>query len=142
MIRKMSREDIGKLVELWYEASLDAHDFIDKEYWEKAQEDMAKKYIPQSDTFVIEEDNEVQAFISMIDNYLAAIFVDKKFQRQGYGKKLLDYVKEQKDRIELKVFKKNSRACQFYLRNGFTIKQELDSESLDEKEYLMVWERV
>ncbi len=105
---------------------------------------MAKKYIPGSDTYVyvIEENNEIRGFISMVDNYLAAIFVDKEFQSQGYGTKLLDYVKQQKDSIELKVFKKNSRACEFYLRNGFTIKQELDNENLKEEEYLMVWERV
>ena len=142
MIRKNSKEDIDKLVKLWYEISLESHDFIDKEYWEKAREDMAKKYIPKSDTYIIEENNEFRGFISMVDNYLAAIFVDKKFQGKGYGKKLLDYAKEQKDSIELKVFKKNNRACKFYLRNGFTIKQELDNESLKEKEYLMVWKRL
>ncbi|AZO95777.1 N-acetyltransferase [Iocasia frigidifontis] len=139
MIRKSRKEDIDKLVEIWFEVSLKAHDFIGEGYWQAAQEDMREKYLPMSDTYVVEGKNEIRGFVSMLDNYLAAIFIDSRFQSQGYGKKLMDFVKKDRDYIELKVFKKNNKACDFYINNGFKIKDELTDENTNEKEYLMVW---
>jgi putative acetyltransferase len=46
MIRKSNKDDLDKIVHLWYEVSLKAHDFIDKEYWKTSQQDMKEKYIP------------------------------------------------------------------------------------------------
>lgn len=140
-IRKNNKEDIYKLVNLWYEVSLEAHNFIDKEYWKTAKVDMKEKYIPNSETYILENNNELYGFISMIENYLAAIFVDDKFQSQGFGKKLLDYVKKDRDYIELKVFKKNNRAYNFYSKNGFKIKEKLIDKNLKEEEYLMIWNK-
>ncbi|PRX34706.1 putative acetyltransferase [Orenia metallireducens] len=139
MIRNSNKDDLDKIVHLWYEVSLKAHDFIDKEYWKTSQQDMKEKYIPLSDTYIIEEDNQLRGFISMVDNYLAALFVASNFQSSGYGKRLLDHVKKNRDYIELKVFKKNKKAYNFYSNNEFIIEQELLSEDLKEKEYLMVW---
>ncbi len=141
MIRKSNKQDIDKIVELWYEVSLEAHDFVDKEYWESAKKDMREQYIPMSDTYIIEEDKELIGFISMVDSYLAAIFIDSKFQSKGYGKELLDYVKKHKEYIELKVFQKNVVAYKFYSRNGFIIEKELVDDNLNEKEYLMIWRK-
>jgi putative acetyltransferase len=140
-IRENNKDDICKLVNLWYGVSLEAHNFIDKEYWKKAKTDMKEKYIPSSETYILENNNELYGFISMIENYLAAIFVDYKFQSQGFGKKLLDYVKKDRDYIELKVFKKNNRAYNFYAKNGFKIKEKLIDKNLKEEEYLMIWNK-
>jgi len=129
-IRRSSKDDINKLVDLWYEVSLEAHNFVDKKYWKSAKADMKEKYIPNSETYVIENNNELSGFISMLDNYLAAIFVDARFQSRGFGKELLDHVKKDRDYIELKVFKKNIRAYNFYSKNGFEIKEELVDKKL------------
>ncbi|SFM00468.1 GNAT family N-acetyltransferase [Halanaerobium salsuginis] len=67
---------------------------------------MREKYIPMSDTYIIEDNNHLYGFVSMLDNYLAAIFIDEKFQKKGLGKSLLEYVKKDRAYIELKVFKK------------------------------------
>jgi len=34
MIRKLESRDIERVLEIWLEASVKAHDFIDKSYWE------------------------------------------------------------------------------------------------------------
>ncbi len=141
IIRKNNKEDINTLVNLWYQTSVKAHNFVNRDYWKAAEDDMRQKYIPMSETYVIEEDNQVHGFVSMLDNYLAAIFVDHRFQSRGYGKELLNYIKEKRDIIKLKVFKKNTRACDFYLKNDFVIKEELRDDELNEIEYLMVWEK-
>ena len=104
---------IDYIVELWCEISKRSHDFISKEYWEEKKEDMREKYIPMSDTYIIEDNNKILGFVSMVDNYLAAIFIDSNYHNKGYGNKLLNFIKEIKDEIQLKVYKKNKKLMNF-----------------------------
>ena len=52
----------------------------------------------------------------------------------------MDYTKDKKDRLQLKVYQKNVRAMSFYQREGFTIQSEEMDEFTGEKEYVMNWE--
>ncbi len=90
-------------------------------------------------TYIAIEHNVIKGFVSMVDNYLAAIFVDSSSQRLGFGKALLDYVKRDRAEIQLKVFKKNYSSLQFYMSQGFkAIKEEVDG-STGETEIVMEW---
>ncbi|TXL65684.1 GNAT family N-acetyltransferase [Cerasibacillus terrae] len=140
-IRRNKKTEINKLIKIWYEGSLKAHDFIDKDYWKSHRMQMKEKYLPLSETYVMSNEKEVVGFISMVDNYLAALFIDVKHQGEGYGKKLLNFIKGQRDNIQLKVYTKNNKAIHFYLRNGFVIKEELLDEQTAEGEFLMEWEK-
>ncbi|MFD1446125.1 GNAT family N-acetyltransferase [Oceanobacillus profundus] len=135
-IRRNKKIEVNKLIKIWYEGSLIAHDFIDKDYWKSQQKDMEGKYLPMSETYVISN------FVSLVDDYLAALFIDVKHQGQGYGKRLLNFIKERRENIQLKVYKKNRNAVNFYVMNGFVIKKELLDEQTVEEEFLMGWERV
>lgn len=138
-IRENEEAEMNRLIEIWYHGSLIAHDFIDKDYWKAQQTEMKEKYLPMSETYVINNESEVVGFISMVDNYLAALFIDVKHQGEGYGKRLLNFIKERRQSLQLKVYKKNEKAIDFYLRNGFVIKEELLDEQTAEKELLMEW---
>ncbi len=140
-IRPNKKTEVNKLVEIWYEGSLIAHDFIDKNYWKSQQTKMEEKYIPMSETYVVSNEKDIVGFVSMMNNYLAALFIDVKHQGGGYGKGLLDFVKRQRENIQLKVYKKNNKAVDFYLKNGFVIKEETLDEQTSEEEYLMEWEK-
>lgn len=139
-IRSNKKNEINKLVELWYEGSLIAHDFIDKDYWNSQRMEMEEKYIPMSETYVVSNEKDVVGFVSMIDNYLAALFIDVKHQGEGYGKGLLNFIKGRRESIQLKVYKKNKKAADFYLKNGFVIKEETLDEQTSEEEFKMEWE--
>ena len=141
-IRVNKKTEINKLIEIWYEGSLIAHDFIDTNYWKSQRKEMKEKYLPMSETYVISNEKEVVGFISMVDNYLAALFIDVKHQDEGYGKRLLNFIKGRRENIQLKVYKKNKKAVNFYLRNGFVIKEELLDEQTAEEEFLMEWKKV
>ena len=138
-IRENEEAEMNRLIEIWYHGSLIAHDFIDKDYWKSQQTEMKEKYLPMSETYVINNESEVVGFISMVDNYLAALFIDVKHQGEGYGKRLLNFIQERRQSLQLKVYKKNEKAIDFYLRNGFVIKEELLDEQTAEKELLMEW---
>jgi len=141
-IRSNKKMEIDKMVDIWYESSLIAHDFINKDYWKSQQKEIKEKYFPMSENYVICNEKEVVGFISMVDNYLAALFIDIKYQGKGYGKELLNFIKEQRKHIQLKVYKKNDEAVNFYLRNGFVKKEELLDEQTSEYEFLMEWKKV
>ncbi|GAB2533825.1 N-acetyltransferase [Gracilibacillus alcaliphilus] len=140
-IRAFHIEDSDKLAELWYQNSIKAHHFINKDYWASQKQAMKEKYLPMADTYVITDQGGIQGFLSVVDETLAAIFVDVAQQGKGYGKQLLEFIKGKKDRLELKVYQKNQPSIDFYLKNGF----ELTGESLDEdtmeKEFILEWKK-
>lgn len=140
-IRLNKKKEVSKIIEIWYETSLIAHNFIDKDYWKSQQREMKEKYLPMSETYVISNDNDVVGFVSMVDNYLAALFIDVQHQGEGYGKRLLNFIKGRRENIQLKVYKKNIKAVNFYLKNGFVIKNEVLDEQTAEEEFLMGWEK-
>lgn len=115
------------------------HDFIDPKYWESMKVEMKNTYLPMSRTYVIDQGGQVSGFVSMVDNYLAALFVDVTQQNKGFGKQLLEYIKSQNEAIQLKVYQRNTNATDFYLRNGFEIMEEVMDRQTSQKEFIMMW---
>ncbi|WP_256860575.1 N-acetyltransferase [Paraliobacillus ryukyuensis] len=139
MIRICKDEDIDNLIVIWYNGSLQAHHFINSSYWKSKITEMKETYIPMSETHVIISKNKIIGFISMVDNYLAALFIDKANQKKGAGQALLNYEKKRRDIMELKVYKDNAPAVRFYKKNGFVITQVLTDEETNKQEYVMEW---
>ncbi|MFB6367089.1 N-acetyltransferase [Paenibacillus elgii] len=140
-IRPSVPQDIEGLVELWLQESLTAHPFIDAEYWRTNAEEMKTKYLPAADTFVIEEDGHVAGFVSMMDDYMAALFIDSRHHKKGLGKQLLDHVKQDRTAIRLQVYRQNEQAVRFYEKHGFRIEEETIDEETSAEDYGMVWTR-
>ena len=139
MIRKMQNTDINRVADIWLKTNLKAHDFIPEQYWTSNYE-LVKEMMSQSEVYVYEDDKMIQGFIGINDEYIEGIFVSDEMQSRGIGKMLLDYIKDKKDRLQLKVYQKNVRAMSFYQREGFTIQSEEMDEFTGEKEYVMNWE--
>lgn len=140
-IRLIKETEISEAVGIWYEASLIAHDFIGEDYWKTHKKEMEETYIPMSETYVIRKEEAVIGFASLVDHYLAALFIDRRHQGRGYGGELLNFIKEIKETLRLKVYKKNNQAVQFYLNNGFVIKGESFDENTSEEEFILEWSR-
>ncbi|MGG0642578.1 GNAT family N-acetyltransferase [Sporosarcina gallistercoris] len=139
MIRAFEESDMDTVVAIWYKGSLQAHHFIVADYWASQVMDMREKYIPMSETHVLTTHSKVIGFISMVDNYLAALFIDTEWQNKGAGKQLLDFEKGRKSTIQVKVYKENLSAIRFYRKNTFVVKEEITDEQTDQREYLMEW---
>ena len=101
-----------------------------KEFFEKI--DIAPRFI---------ENNTIGGFISMVDSFLAAIFVAVDQQGKGIGKQLIDFVKQEQSVIELKVYKKNAPSIRFYQKQGFTLVEESLEIGTGEIECLMQWQQ-
>ncbi|KKY00194.1 acetyltransferase [Paraclostridium benzoelyticum] len=138
MIRKLTNIDIDKIMDIWLESTVKAHNFISREYWENNYKVVKDVYIPIADTFVYEEEGETRGFISIINNeFIGALFVDVKFQGMGIGTKLIDFSVEKYKKLTLAVYKENKKSVEFYNRKGFEIIEEGLNEDSGYTEYIM-----
>ena len=140
-IQKLCDKDFDEIIEIWYEVSIKAHDFISEEYWKANKSLMKEKYIPMSETYIVKNSNTLLGFISLVDEYLAAIFIRIEMQGLGIGSELIDYVKAIRDRIQLKVYKKNIRSIKFYKNKGFRVLSESIDSDTGESELVMEWKK-
>ena len=125
------------VLSIWLDASIQAHDFVDKAFWKNQRQSMREVYIPNSETFVIESHSSILGFYSLVQNSLAAIFVAPSYQGEGFGKQLLLHAKSKRETLSLNVYKKNRKSVEFYLAHGFEIVNEQKDEHTGELEYVM-----
>lgn len=140
MVRAYQGCDLTGVMQIWLEANLEAHAFIAEDYW-RGYFDEVQSMIGQAEVYVWEQEGKVCGFLGMMDTYIAGIFVDRSCRQLGIGTRLLDVVKEKKDRLCLSVYKQNQRAVRFYKRAGFVIVAGGIEKETGEEEYQMRWER-
>lgn len=138
MIRKLEINELETVMKIWLDVNVKTHDFICESYWQ-SNYDLVKEMLPSATIFVYEANNQIQGFIGLMDNYIAGIFINSDSQSKGIGKTLLNYVKENNSELLLHVYKKNIRAVNFYLREGFTISSEQVDDNTNELELVMHW---
>lgn len=139
MIRALQEADINKVADIWLNTNIKAHSFIPAPYW-KDNFELVKERLLQAEVYIYEDNQEIQGFIGLNGEYIEGIFVSDEYQSQGIGARLLDYIKNKKDKLSLSVYQKNSRAISFYQRERFEIQCEALDEATGEKEYVMVWQ--
>lgn len=140
MIRKFETKDTGRVMKIWLESNREAHDFVPGDYW-LSQYPSVQKQLLEADIYVYEKDKELQGFVGMVDDYLAGIFVDKKYRSMGIGKSLLEHIKKIHPTFSLNVYKKNQRAVDFYLREGLCVVSEGMDKDTAEEDYTMAWKQ-
>lgn len=138
MIRKLHPKEIETILELWLKTNGSAHAFIERDYWKKNY-DFVKGMILTALIYVYKENDIIQGFIGLLEDYIAGLFVLEQLQSKGIGKKLLDYVKCQKTGLSLHVYQKNEKAVHFYLREGFVVLHEQMDENTGQIELNMNW---
>ena len=138
MIRKLENSDIDRIMVIWINTTIKAHSFVKQEYWMENYDIVKNTYLPSSDTYIYEDNEDIKGFISVIDNeFIGALFIDYKYQGYGIGKKLIDYISGIYTKLALTVYKDNYRAVQFYKQMGFKVIDEMCNEDTKCIEYLM-----
>ena len=140
MIRKIKDTDITKVLDIWLEASLISHGFVEADYWQKMLPSVRDNYLPYADTFVFEDKHKIKGFISILDKkHIGALFVAPKFQNKKIGSKLLRFTQRRYPLLSLNVFTKNPLAIAFYQQNNFKIIAEQTDPSTKEQQLHMSW---
>lgn len=141
MIKEFKIENLEEVMEIWLQTNINAHDFIEREYWIN-NFDLVKKLLPDTKVYIFQEDNIIKGFIGVIeDGYIAGLFVKEKYQREGIGEKLIKYIKPKYNQLKLDVYSKNKNAIKFYLKNNFKIVNEKNNEDTNELEYEMIFSK-
>lgn len=140
VIRKFQEFDLKKVMRIWYDGNVEAHDFIDRDYWDQ-NFGYVKRLLPKAEVYVYEIDGYVAGFIGVSDGYVEGLFVEREYRGAGIGTKLMEYIKEKYDYFTLHVFENNYGAVTFYENRGLLIKEEGVHEDLGEVEYLMYYQK-
>lgn len=133
MIRKHVENDLEQIMKIWYESSNLAHPFLQAAFVDKVKRDMRNMYIPNSDTWVYENDQGIVGFISMIEDEIGGLFVLPQNHSAGIGTRLVNYVREFHEKLEVEVFEKNEIGRAFYKKYGFHFINEFTHEESGEK---------
>lgn len=123
MIRPFEPQDTDAVLDIWLRGSVSAHSFIDRTYWEKQTDAMRRRYLPSARTFIHQDEatGRLTGFVSLIGNFVAALFVDPDRQSEGIGRSLLEQAGTLHESLRLNVYAENRKAVRFYLRQGFRI---------------------
>ena len=142
MIRLLKSKDIDKVMQIWMDATMEAHPFLSAEYWEKNYTLVKDTYIPLSRTYVLEDEKEIKGFVSIIEDlFIGALFVKVDCQHQGIGGRLINHLKKRHKKLNLAVYTENFKGVGFYKKMGFLIECEQINEDSNKSEYLMSWEK-
>lgn len=140
IIRKFYDWDLKSVMKIWYDGNLEAHDFVPVSYWDR-NFGYVSRLLPRTEVYVYEIDGIVVGFIGVDEGYIQGLFVDKEYRGMGVGTKLLHYVMDLYDFIELDVFENNYGAVCFYEGRNFHKLEEQVNEDLGEVEYRMYYKK-
>ncbi len=123
-IRHFKEADLEQLLKSWDSATKLAHPFLPVDFISQERKNIPELYIPNTDTWVVVDNDIVVGFIALMGNEVGGLFVDTKYHGKGYGKALMDKAQSLHSTLELDVFKKNTIGQNFYKKYGFTILEE------------------
>lgn len=141
MIREYTDSDLELLLETWHSASLIGHPFLSDEFLHRERENIRNQHLPLAKTWVYVEDGRVVGFVAMIGSEVGGLFVNSHVQRNGIGKKLLDYVKPMHENLVLNVFVENIVGRNFYKKYGFSEIGEVTDAATGKKQIRMKYPR-
>lgn len=62
MIRRLRKNDLKNVLEIWLNTNILAHSFIDESYW-KNNLKLIEKMLPKAEVYVYELENKILGFI-------------------------------------------------------------------------------
>jgi len=133
IVRKYNTSDLDGVLSAWENASKIAHPFLKEDFQSQVRKDIPELYLPNADTWVVEDNNQVVGFIALIGNEVGAIFLQPKHQGKKMGKLMMDKAQELHGDLEVEVFVKNSIGRNFYSQYGFNLIEEKIHEPTGEQ---------
>ena len=138
MIRISTNNDIDRIMQIWLDTNISVHKYIPQEYW-TSNAKYVKEAIQEAEVYVYEDNKEIKGFIGINKGHIEGIFVEEKYRNQGIGKELIAYCTNKYNKLTLEVYKKNTKAINFYEREQFKLIKEDIEAANNEVEILMEW---
>lgn len=138
-LKKKKRKTLKILGNIWLNANIDTHTFIDTFYWIDNYSNVLNS-LKDADVYVYKDGKDIVAFCGLNDDYIAGLFVKEAYRDKGIGHALIRHLQSEYSHLTLKVFALNNRAVHFYTQLGFeTIDSNIDKTN--HKKLLMEWKK-
>lgn len=124
MIREYQVTDTDALIAIWEKGNALAHPFLPEAFVAQVAKDMRNIYLPNAETWVLEEDGHAIGFIALIGNEIGGLFLDPKLIGKGFGRTMVDHAFALKGPLRVEVFKDNEVGRPFYEKYGFVFNEE------------------
>jgi putative acetyltransferase len=121
MMREYITEDTDALITIWDNAEPLAHPFLSDEVRDQVRRDTVNIYLPNAETWVLENDGTPVGFIAMIGTEIGGLFLDPSEQGKGLGRQMVDHIVAIKGPLTVEVFKDNKIGLPFYKLYGFVV---------------------
>ncbi len=118
-IRRLEAVDTDRLVEIWFEASCQAHHFLPLEMLEQQRDLIRKVYLPRAETWVAVCKGKPAGFVSLLDCHIGGLFIDPAMQGSGIGRRLVDHASRDRSPLTVEVYEENAPALAFYKHLDF-----------------------
>lgn len=125
--KKAVPDDYTKVLEVWEKSVKKTHDFLsqkDLEFYKAA----IPNYLAAVELLLWYEDEQLIGFSGTQDEELAMLFLDPEFIGKKFGSKVLSWLLENKNIQKIDVNAQNKNAKAFYLKHGFTIASEDETD--------------
>jgi putative acetyltransferase len=119
MIRRLDPVEVDELIRVWLSSTIPGQSFLPEAHWRAMEGEVRDQLLPVAETWVVEEDGEMVAFMSIIDDLIGGLFTHPDHQGKGYGRALIEYARLHHDPVFVEVFEANDKAIGFYRSCGF-----------------------
>lgn len=118
-IRRLHSKDTHALLDVWQQASRQAHGFLTEQFLTLERINIRHLWLPKAETWVYLEQRRLVGFISVRGDHVGALFVRPDHQFAGIGRALMDHAFLHRRYLQLDVFAANDSGRAFYERYGF-----------------------
>ena len=130
MIRRFDPAEVDELIDVWLASTIPGQSFLPEAHWRAMEGDVRDELPPVAETWVVEQDGELVAFMSIIDHLIGGLFTHPGHQGHGHGRALVEHARLLHDPVFVEVFEANEKAIGFYRSCGFVEHQRrTDGES-------------
>jgi putative acetyltransferase len=119
VIRQFDPAEVEELIEVWLASTIPGQPFLPEAHWRAMEGEVRDELLPVADTWVVEHDGELVAFISIIDDLIGGLFTHPDHQGHGHGRALVEHSRTLHDPVFVEVFEANEKAIGFYRSYGF-----------------------
>lgn len=118
------------MIRVWLASTIPGQSFLPEEHWRAMEPAIREDLMPVADTWVVEEDGELVAFMALLGNLIGGLFTHPDHQGEGHGCALIEHARERYAPVFVEVFEANEAAIRFYRGRGFVDhERRLDDES-------------
>ncbi|MHC5201506.1 GNAT family N-acetyltransferase [Myroides sp. LJL119] len=121
------------ILNIWENSVKATHDFLSAEDFIEIKKLVENMDFTTLDIYCLTFKDQVLGFIGIFKNKVEMLFIDPKYFREGFGRKLLEFAIKCKNAYLVDVNQQNHQAFLFYKKLGFHIidRSEKDDQGRD-----------